>query len=738
MPVDVDTASPPLDAAPADAPVQADDTIDGAPRRWTRWHLAELLAAFLLGVAVMTFLYTQPGQSPKEWGVPGHDSFYHVKMAKLMPDIGLVARFPWLRATIFWHDRFVNHHWGFHALLIPFVKAARGMDREAYVGGRWLITLTFGATVATVYLLLIAGGVPLRWLWIGLFLAMPTQFFHRHAMVRAIDPSLLCMLLTLLLLFRRRYVAAGLMIAIYIQVYLGGVLYAPVIVACYVVATLITPRRAREAGWAGRAGWAGWTGWVVACTGIGWLLGILAHPYRDGVVPFLKLQVFGSGLTPDIPVGREWWSYPSVWDFASAGGPLWAVLGVAVLLRLLVGPRLETRDATLFLLNCVFLVLACKARRFIEYWPVFCLLTAAYLAAPLLRHFAPDVWTRTLPRQEPGGPRRLALATGAIAAAVIGWTVVDLPRLGVENVVAEWRLWLLVLAAFCLAPLGRWATAHSRTAGRDGAIWRPRLIAVVTAAAIVGVVGFALDLASRGMSVPRPLVRVPWWAWASVLATYVAGLGLGPRRRAGDRCDPPANSTCALLTIATTAAGYCLLLFLTVAAPMTERQKSVRCKFNLPAIARAMDYLTTNTPPGSIVFTDDWDIFPVCFYYNSHNHYLTGMDPKFTHEVDPVLWERYVRLSRGEFPQTTMVSRRGSTGAPVRTAVSVTIDDFVDHFAAEYVLVDQDHTPLARRLEQAPDFARRVWPTPGSVDDKTHPPYKIFRLTPPGRGLQPD
>jgi hypothetical protein len=44
----------------------------------------------------------------------------------------------------------------------------------------------------------------------------------------------------------------------------------------------------------------------------------------------------------------------------------------------------ECPGAALLLINFAFLLLTFKARRFIEYWPPFCVLSAAYLSAPVL------------------------------------------------------------------------------------------------------------------------------------------------------------------------------------------------------------------------------------------------------------------------------------------------------------------------------------------------------------------
>jgi len=51
-------------------------------------------------------------------------------------------------------------------------------------------------------------------------------------------------------------------------------------------------------------------------------------------------------------------------------------------------------------------------------------------------------------------------------------------------------------------------------------------------------------------------------------------------------------------------------------------------------VADANNWLKKNTPSGSIIFYDDWSLWPMMFFYNDHNRYITGMDPTFLYEYD--------------------------------------------------------------------------------------------------------
>ena len=142
-----------------------------------------------------------------------------------------------------------------------------------------------------------------------------------------------------------------------------------------------------------------------------------------------------------------------------------------------------------------------------------------------------------------------------------------------------------------------------------------------------------------------------------------------------------------------------------------------------------MRFLQTHSQEGEIVFTDDWDIFPAFFYYNHHNHYLVGLDPKFTQWREPELWERYVRITRAQIPARgdkpfTVVDAAGR-----KKTIRIALDDLRDHFGARYVIVDRDHRRLAALLARRPDLAEPVFPR-NRYDESEEHPYWIFRIKP--------
>jgi hypothetical protein len=169
--------------------------------------------------------------------------------------------------------------------------------------------------------------------------------------------------------------------------------------------------------------------------------------------------------------------------------------------------------------------------------------------------------------------------------------------------------------------------------------------------------------------------------------------------------------------------------------------KSTRCYFELDPIRSLMAYLKDHSAPGEIVFTDDWDIFPVFFHHNTHNRYIVGLDPKFTHERRPDLWERFVRITRAQIPTTSVYQRTGQGGAERRESIDVRLEDIREHFNARYVVTDREHRSLAAKLARAPEFAELIYPCRNYADCQ-HAPYLLFRVRAPAesvhRDLSPD
>lgn len=518
-------------------------------RRWLPWWPAALLGAAAMAAA-------QSG-SPH---LAGNDGYYHLKMAALLPQIGYTREFPWLRWTLF-SDGFVSHHHGFHTLLAPFVAASQWLTGDAVLGGKVASVFALAICFALFAAILARLGARHPLLWCLLLCAAPWHFWLRMAYVRAPMAGLPLMLLAVLWALSGRTLALGLLAFVFVHVYGGGVLF-PLIPAAFLGGAWLAgePWRVhfRQVIW----------------IGAGLIAGFVVNPYFPANFSFFYTQLFETGLGAPKHVGSEWKPYVG-WNFLAQAWPVAVVWVGCLAYRLRRHEKATTADMALLLLNAGFLALTLRARRFVEYWPVFAVLSAAALASTS----------------------------------------------------------------------GRASTASNE--------------AVLP------------DLTQRS-----------------------------PRRRLP-------------LAIAFAVAAIAATLNLRLVRAQIEPSHDVIEAKN------AMTWLAANSPPRSLLFTDDWDIFPTCFYFNDHNIYAVGLDPEFTRTKYPALWERYRRITRGEAPAKLPKSLSEGEDSAIEYS------DIAEKFGAGFVLVDEDHRELFRALERREEQFRLVYPTDhrGST-----PPLAIFEV----------
>lgn len=346
---------------------------------------AETLFAAAWGAAAM--LYIQLGWT----GLSGNDSYYHAKMALMLPEWGFVQTFPWLRWTIF-NDRFVSHHHGFHVLLAPFVWLAERLFADPQAGAKCFVALAAGATTALYNHLLRRLDTPHRLLWTLLIGCVPWHFWLRLSYVRAPVVALPLMLLAVNASLRSHWIALAVLGFVFTHVY-GGAVLLPLIPAAFAAADWFC----RGPSLAGLR--------PLAATLLGVALGLVVNPYFPANVGFLWTQLFQTGLGAPAEAGTEWKPFDA-WFLARIALPLGVVWAAALFVRLRsrAAPS-SPASLALLALNLGFFLLTLKSRRFVEYWPVFALLNAAdWWAAAARASAAPAEMSPTIDTSAAGGP----------------------------------------------------------------------------------------------------------------------------------------------------------------------------------------------------------------------------------------------------------------------------------------------------------------------------------------------
>lgn len=326
-----------------------------------------LLVAIAAGIAT----YAYQHQSPDLLGI---DGYFHLKLSALIAENGLVHSLTWLPYTIY-AETFVDDRLGFHLLLIPFI----GDDPIA--GGHLYASVLSAAVFAAFHWILASHDIrwPAAWT-LGLAVSS-MSFVFRLNLVRAPSLSLLLLLLGcwIILAGRDRWL---LPLGFVFAWSYGGF---PVLIAQAGIAAGVM--------WVeGEARWK-----VLGWTTLGCAAGVILNPYFPANVEFLwqSFTEIELGRFPAAVIaGNE--DYPYATSTAVRKTLLVCVITFAAILAYLIRPiRLPQPALFLFLFSAALLCLYLVARRFVEYWPPFAFLFAAFA----LQHWwtaAPSRWRSRL------------------------------------------------------------------------------------------------------------------------------------------------------------------------------------------------------------------------------------------------------------------------------------------------------------------------------------------------------
>lgn len=83
------------------------------------------------------------------------------------------------------------------------------------------------------------------------------------------------------------------------------------------------------------------------------------------------------------------------------------------------------------------------------------------------------------------------------------------------------------------------------------------------------------------------------------------------------------------------------------------------------------EWMRKNVPEAQIVFNTEWDDFPRLYYYDHTHKYVSGLDPNYLYDKDPILAKLYERITLGD---------ESDPGPLIR-----------DRFRSRYVFTDNGH-----------------------------------------------
>lgn len=356
-----------------------------------------LLALFIAGMALIQFA------SPD---LPDNDGFYHIKLAFLMRTEGLKPEFSWLPLSILNANVFYDHHFLFHVVLMPFTFG------DLRLGAKWAAAIFAALAFFTIWFLFHRQKVPFAWLWALALLGISDAFLYRMSVTRAQSLSLAVLALALAWLLEGKHKHLGLLSFVYVWLYDAFPLLIALAIL-HLLAVALIERRLE------------FRPLLYVTAGI--VLGLVINPYFPANIIFSYHHMLPK-LTDatSVRVGNEWYPYETKQLLENSLPALAAFAGGAIALGL--SPKkMDVRTALSFLAALLFGLMLFQARRFVEYFPPFALIFAAFAWTPILVSSFDQAQRESSPIPL-AGPSHNRFAGILLAGLVAVSMVISIPR----------------------------------------------------------------------------------------------------------------------------------------------------------------------------------------------------------------------------------------------------------------------------------------------------------------------
>ena len=327
-----------------------------------------LLALFIVGMAVIQFATAD---------MPDNDGFYHIKLAELMRTEGLKPTFSWLPLSILNQNEFYDHHFLFHVALIPFTFG------DLRVGAKWAAVIFASLAFLSIWVLFHRQRVPFAWLWALGLLGVSDAFLYRMSVTRAQSLSLAVLALAFAWLLEGKHKHLAILSFLYVWVYDAFPLMLALAVLHLIAIALIEHRLEFR---------------PLLYITAGMILGLIINPYFPENIIFSYHHMLPKlADATSVRVGNEWFPYETK-QLLDNSLPALAAFASGALALGLSGRKMDVRTTLALLASLLFGLMLFQARRFVEYFPPFALIFAAFAWAPLFPPVADPVSSTDSPR----------------------------------------------------------------------------------------------------------------------------------------------------------------------------------------------------------------------------------------------------------------------------------------------------------------------------------------------------
>jgi hypothetical protein len=352
-----------------------DEAVESELKRAGRSHVllsseAITRAIYLgIGAVAITLVFRQLQFTTASICCGDFDSYYHIRWSRLFWEGLRHGPFPptfqWLPLTTLNPHDYVDHHLLFHSLQIPFTWFG-----DLRLGAKIAATVFSSLAVFSCYWLIVHYRIRFTLVWLVALLACSAPFLYRLNMAKAPPFAIIFMVAGIYLLFEKRYVWLAPLMFLFVWTYS----LFPTLFAAAVIWTAVVAWSERRFEWR-----------PVAWTFLGMVAGFVVNPYFPKNIRLffehLLIKVTLNGFTT--AVGQEWYPYDSTWYFLGSCAVAFAAMATGYIAFRWEERHHAARPLFFLVFSTLLMIASFRSRRFVEYWPPFAILFAAFALQPI-------------------------------------------------------------------------------------------------------------------------------------------------------------------------------------------------------------------------------------------------------------------------------------------------------------------------------------------------------------------
>jgi hypothetical protein len=318
------------------------------------------------------------------------DSFYHLKISKLISQQGPVLDFPWLQFTVL-KDYYIDHHFLYHVGAIPFINLLGD-----FTGFKIYTVFLATSFILLAYLFFKKEKIKYAEVF-SLILLFAPSFLFRIALSKATAFSLIILFIGIFCLFRKKYWLLIIISFLYVWSY-GGFLLILIMALTYALANAMyltftnidlwqkikrkfVRLKAKDYFFSFLKKVFSIDNLILVLSSLsGVLAGLILNPYFPKNLKFYWQQIFEIGLINyrgAVNVGGEWYPYP-IMDLIGDSGVAIIFVVISIVFFFVFIKKQKMQSIFFFIATIFFFVLTLKSKRYVEYFLPFAVFFSAY------------------------------------------------------------------------------------------------------------------------------------------------------------------------------------------------------------------------------------------------------------------------------------------------------------------------------------------------------------------------